>query len=125
MAEKKKKLFSLRQPEQVTIRIPMKDDDGVSYELVHVMRPPNAEDRKNYMRLLSYTEYDEDGKPRVVSDSGEAMERLYNDCALSIDGYGDYEGDEWKKLIPLSHKIMVVNLLLRDAGRLSGLPVKN
>lgn len=125
MAEKKKALFSLRQPEKVTIRIPLKGDDGTKYTLTHVMRPPSAADKKTYMRLVSVTEYDEEGKPVAVRDLGGASERLYDDCALAVEGYETPDGGDWKALMPLDHKIWVVERLLKMSGLLDGKLEKN
>lgn len=126
MVEKKKALFPLRQQERITIRVPLKTEEGARYEVVHVMRPPSAEDKKNYMRLLEFTEYDEENKPRVYRNAGAAGEAVYDSCVIEVQGYDVPEGTgDWKALLPLDHKLWVVNLLLKLSGSLDGKLSKN
>ncbi len=128
----KEKLFPL--PEGVEIKIVLHiRAQGEKYELVHVFRDPTAADKKAYWGHITRMELFEGTSGEGKMDYLGANELLYDRCALRVEGYAlpeiasrpGAENTDWKKLIPLEHKLWAVENLLERAGSLDEESSKN
>lgn len=86
--------------------------DGMTFSLTHIHSEPKTEQLKEYQRLNALAAISDGGG---IYKYGDAEEKLWEEIIIKVEGYQDEEGndlmqlDNWKALIPLTHKIAVIN----------------
>jgi len=123
VAEEKKKLFRLKEPDEIRVKL-LLEQDGEEIEVFHIFRPPNAEDKKAYYGHGAYLE-NVDGASRQYSNMVEAAELLYGRCIRNVEGYATEGIADWKSQILLEHKRAAVAMLISRVSVIGGEIEKN
>ena len=121
------KLFSLNCEGQLRVELAVRSS-GERFILVHVFRPPTAEDKKRFWATMGAVPAGEGPERNLAYLT--AQENLYDKCILAVEGYdlkhGSGEGDRaWVAEIPVEHKLWAVEKLLSAAGNLEREAAKN